>query len=594
MNTKQVEELVGISRQNIRYYEKEGLLTPCREKQNSYRNYSEEDVERLKMIKMLRMLDMPLNDIAQILNNEMPLQEAVAVRRSELLERQKQLQAAIDICNLIRKEKTEEIDVDKYLNKMEHMERNGNAFAKIIDDYKRVIRAEEEKQIVFYTDNKINASADFEKILKEYAKGQNLKFKIKEKGKYPKFYLNDELYCAVYSFRNPGYQIVCKKIEDSKAENSAVVKLHSMITNIRRHSIKSICCFVISFMLVLLFGIYMGNLNQIHAQIEKLPESMPVYAAVYNNKGNCKNHLLIRKEIVEGIRESKHAVFVKETVELVAKGTEGEHYRVLALEDDEMESIQHGQCFVSPVFLENNHLEIGDKIQFSIFCFKSDLILQQLSEHFIADVEFEIIGTREIEEDIQIPLRHAKSLFEETGNTYHASSLSFQIKEPEMLNDLKWEMKELGLQPIQSEAEEYYYGSALGIEDGAFIKASIKLENDKILLQRFLPVVLLLLLIAEYLVSYLLLQSRRQEFAIMRALGKSKKECSRGLIAEQMILVVLGIILGSVICCLTMNMKGPVFFVIIAIFFLIALLGIYSAVWMLGRFRVSAVLTCRD
>ena len=26
MNTKQVEELVGLSRQNIRYYEKEGLL----------------------------------------------------------------------------------------------------------------------------------------------------------------------------------------------------------------------------------------------------------------------------------------------------------------------------------------------------------------------------------------------------------------------------------------------------------------------------------------------------------------------------------------------------------------------------------------
>ena len=64
MNTKQVEELVGVSRQNIRYYEKEGLLTPCREQGNSYRDYSQEDVERLKLIKMLRMLDMPLKDIA--------------------------------------------------------------------------------------------------------------------------------------------------------------------------------------------------------------------------------------------------------------------------------------------------------------------------------------------------------------------------------------------------------------------------------------------------------------------------------------------------------------------------------------------------
>ena len=131
MNTKQVEELVGLSRQNIRYYEKEGLLTPCREKENSYRDYSEEDVERLKMIKMLRMLDMPLKDIAQVLNKEIPLQAAVAVRQKELLEQQKQIQAAIDICNVIKKEKSQEINVDKYLNQMEHMERNGNVFAKI-------------------------------------------------------------------------------------------------------------------------------------------------------------------------------------------------------------------------------------------------------------------------------------------------------------------------------------------------------------------------------------------------------------------------------------------------------------------------------
>ena len=149
MNTKQVEELVGVSRQNVRYYEKEGLLTPCREQGNSYRDYSQEDVERLKLIKMLRMLDMPLKDIALVLNNEVPLQDAVAVRQKELLEQQKRLQAAIDICNLIKKEKSSEIDVNKYLNKMEHMERNGNVFAKIIDDYKQAIREEEEKQIVF-------------------------------------------------------------------------------------------------------------------------------------------------------------------------------------------------------------------------------------------------------------------------------------------------------------------------------------------------------------------------------------------------------------------------------------------------------------
>lgn len=145
MNTKQVEELVGLSRQNIRYYEKEGLLAPNREKGNSYRDYSEEDIERLKMIKMLRMLDMPLKEIERVLKNEIPLQEAAAARQKELLEQQKQLLAAIDICNQLKKEKSSEINVDKYLNKMEHMEKNGSVFARILDDYQQMIRKEEEK-----------------------------------------------------------------------------------------------------------------------------------------------------------------------------------------------------------------------------------------------------------------------------------------------------------------------------------------------------------------------------------------------------------------------------------------------------------------
>ena len=67
MNTKQAEELTGISRQNIRYYERQGLLEPARETGNAYRDYSEEDIRRLKLIKMLRMLDMPLKEIENIL-----------------------------------------------------------------------------------------------------------------------------------------------------------------------------------------------------------------------------------------------------------------------------------------------------------------------------------------------------------------------------------------------------------------------------------------------------------------------------------------------------------------------------------------------
>ena len=594
MNTKQVEELVGLSRQNIRYYEKEGLLTPCREKQNSYRDYSEEDVERLKMIKMLRMLDMPLKDIAQVLNNEIPLQEAVAGRQKELLEQQKQLQSAIDICNLIKKEKSSEINIDKYLKQMENMERNGNVFARIIDDYKQAIREEEEKQIIFYTDSQIDTPAGFEKVLKDYAKENRLKFKLKEKGKYPKFYFNETLYSAVCSFQNPGYQIVCRKIEDVQKRVSIVLKIHSLAVNIRRHFAKSICSFAISLMLVLLFGIYLGNLDQISRQINSLSDSVPVYASIYNSNGNYKRHLQIEEKIVDGIRSSAHVVLVEETAELVGKGAQEENYQILALENEKLKNLKKGQCLASPLFLKNSNMEKGDKIALPVYCYVVDMMTGQLTERFMADYEWEIAGSCEMEEDIHIPLDDAKKLFEESKNTYYASSLSFWVKEPKLLNELKAEMQALGLQTIQSGAKETFYGRALGIEDATFIEASIKLENNKTLLQSFLPIILLLLLVAEYLVSYLLLQSRRQEFAIMRALGKSKKDCSRSLMAEQMTLVFAGIVVASIVCRLVMKMEWITIFVIMAVFLVIAIFGVYSAIWMLGRFRVSAVLTRRD
>ena len=49
-NIKEAEAESGINKQNIRYYEKMGLLHPDRNTINGYRKYSEEDIRRLKFI----------------------------------------------------------------------------------------------------------------------------------------------------------------------------------------------------------------------------------------------------------------------------------------------------------------------------------------------------------------------------------------------------------------------------------------------------------------------------------------------------------------------------------------------------------------
>ena len=47
---KEIEELTGLARANIRFYEREGLISPER-MSNGYRNYSDDDLQELLRIK---------------------------------------------------------------------------------------------------------------------------------------------------------------------------------------------------------------------------------------------------------------------------------------------------------------------------------------------------------------------------------------------------------------------------------------------------------------------------------------------------------------------------------------------------------------
>ena len=55
MNIKEVEERTGISTDNIRYDEKQGLH-PERNLENDYRVYGEAEISRLNEIKLFRKL----------------------------------------------------------------------------------------------------------------------------------------------------------------------------------------------------------------------------------------------------------------------------------------------------------------------------------------------------------------------------------------------------------------------------------------------------------------------------------------------------------------------------------------------------------
>ena len=98
MNIKEAENLSGISGQNIRYYEKQGLISPKRNRINSYREYGEEDIRILKTIRMLRMLDMPIEQIRLILKGDLSMGDALDMQKVRLEVQAKKLQSAISFC----------------------------------------------------------------------------------------------------------------------------------------------------------------------------------------------------------------------------------------------------------------------------------------------------------------------------------------------------------------------------------------------------------------------------------------------------------------------------------------------------------------
>lgn len=57
----------GVSPKTIRYYESVEVLPPPRRLPNGYREYDQEDVERLRLVVGARRLDLSLDDIQEIL-----------------------------------------------------------------------------------------------------------------------------------------------------------------------------------------------------------------------------------------------------------------------------------------------------------------------------------------------------------------------------------------------------------------------------------------------------------------------------------------------------------------------------------------------
>ncbi len=130
MKINEVEALVGVTRRNIRFYEKEGLLAPSRNSQNGYRDYGEEEIAELKRIKLLRKLGLPLDEIRRLQTGRGTVADGMRRHLVTLEREQTNLEQSILFCQRMRdlEIKLSELDAGIWIKEMENLEQKGTTF----------------------------------------------------------------------------------------------------------------------------------------------------------------------------------------------------------------------------------------------------------------------------------------------------------------------------------------------------------------------------------------------------------------------------------------------------------------------------------
>ena len=129
MKIKQVEELVGITRKNIRFYEEQGLLNVERA-ENGYREYHTADIARLQEIKLFRKMDISIEEMRALFEKRKSLQFCLEQHLRELERRREGLVKMQEMCErlITEHQSLDTLNAENCLEEIEQMEKEGARF----------------------------------------------------------------------------------------------------------------------------------------------------------------------------------------------------------------------------------------------------------------------------------------------------------------------------------------------------------------------------------------------------------------------------------------------------------------------------------
>lgn len=105
MNIKTVSEKTGLTKKAIKYYESEGLISPMKNNDNNYREYTDNDIVKLNLIGALRAIEIPISEIKCLVEGNKSMQEVMSDTLKKVTETINNLEKTkLIISNIINKE----------------------------------------------------------------------------------------------------------------------------------------------------------------------------------------------------------------------------------------------------------------------------------------------------------------------------------------------------------------------------------------------------------------------------------------------------------------------------------------------------------
>lgn len=129
MTIKEVEQQTGLGRSNIRFYEKENLIVPLKNTNNGYKDYSQDDVDKIKKIAYLRTLGVSVDDIRSVISEKVSLYEIIQCQSLKLEEQIIELKTSKAMCEKMLQADSlnfEDMNIEKYvINVNDYWKENG-------------------------------------------------------------------------------------------------------------------------------------------------------------------------------------------------------------------------------------------------------------------------------------------------------------------------------------------------------------------------------------------------------------------------------------------------------------------------------------